>query len=145
MAQSLRYGKGKSSIEIEGTQRELIMTLLKQAEPILIDVLEDTVQNLAKQSEQSWLIRQPKYGKSKGSKFKHTTGLRIIPPYTVEAFVRNNAEYAWAIKVGRQSDTNIRQGKRLADVVLWQPARLEAQKVVQKVATEVVRQLRGVK
>ena len=145
MAKTLKYGKGKSSIEIEGTQRELIMTLIKQAEPILIDVLEDTVENLSKQSEQAWLVRQPKYGKSKGSKFQHSTGLRIIPPYTIEAFVRNNAEYAWAIKVGRQSETNIRQGKRLADVVLWQPAKAEAQKVVQKVALEVVKKLRAVK
>ena len=73
----------------------------------------------------------------------HKTGIRIIPPHTIQAFVENTAPYAWAIKVGRESTTNIRQGKRLADVVLWSPARKSVQKVLQQIAEQTVKRIRG--
>lgn len=145
MARKLRYGKGKSSIEIDGLQRDIILQSLRAADPAIVKVLEDETERLAKESEEGWLVRQKKYGRSRGSKFKHETGLRIIPPYTIEAFVGNTAEYAWAIKVGRQSDTNLREGKRLADAVLWTPARKNAQNVVKKIANETIKRIKRAK
>ena len=144
MSKVLRYGKGRGSIEIDGSQRELILGTIRAADPSIVKVLEQTTEQLAKDSEERWLVRQPKYGASKGSKGQHKTGLRIIPPYTVEAFVENTAEYAWAIKVGPDSATNIRQGRRLAGVVLWDPARRGAQKVVEAIAKETVKRLRKI-
>ena len=144
MSKVLRYGKGRGSIEIDGSQRELILGTIRAADPSIVKVLEQTTEQLAKDSEERWLVRQPKYGASKGSKGQHKTGLRIIPPYTVEAFVENTAEYAWAIKVGPDSSTNIRQGRRLAGVVLWDPARRGAQKVVEAIAKETVKRLRKI-
>ena len=144
MSKVLRYGKGRGSIEIDGSQRELILGTIRAADPSIVKVLEQTTEQLAKDSEERWLVRQPKYGASKGSKGQHKTGLRIIPPYTVEAFVENTAEYAGAIKVGPDSTTNIRQGRRLAGVVLWDPARRGAQKVVEAIAKETVKRLRKI-
>ena len=144
MSKVLRYGKGRGSIEIDGSQRELILGTIRAADPSIVKVLEQTTEQLAKDSEERWLVRQPKYGASKGSKGQHKTGLRIIPPYTVEAFVENTAEYAWAIKVGPDSTTNIRQGWRLAGVVLWDPARRGAQKVGEAIAKETVKRLRKI-
>ena len=144
MSKVLRYGKGRGSIEIDGSQRALILGTIRAADPSIVKVLEQTTEQLAKDSEERWLVRQPKYGASKGSKGQHKTGLRIIPPYTVEAFVENTAEYAWAIKVGPDSTTNIRQGRRLAGVVLWDPARRGAQKVVEAIAKETVKRLRKI-
>ena len=131
MSKVLRYGKGRGSIEIDGSQRELILGTIRAADPSIVKVLEQTTEQLAKDSEERWVVRQPKYGASKGSKGQHKTGLRIIPPYTVEAFVENTAEYAWAIKVGPDSTTNIRQGSG-------------AQKVVEAIAKETVKRLRKI-
>jgi hypothetical protein len=58
--------------------------------------------------------------------------------------VENTAEYAWAIKVGPTSTTNIRQGRRLANVVLWSPARRGTQKVIEAIANETVKRLRKI-
>lgn len=138
----LKYGKGRGSIEIDGLQKDLFLQTIRQAEPTIIKVLEDTTAELAKASERDWIVRNPKYGKSKGSKYMHSTGLRIIPPYTIEAFVENTAEYAWAIKVGRESTSNLREGKRLANEVLWSPAKKQSQNVVQKIADETVKKMR---
>ena len=144
MSKMLRYGKGRGTIEIEGSQRDLILGTIRAADPSIIKVLEQTTEELAKKSESGWLVRQKKYGQSQNSKGQHKTGLRIIPPYTIEAFVENTAEYAWAIKVGPTSNTNIRQGRRLADVVLWSPARRGVQKVVEAIANETVKRLRKI-
>lgn len=142
---TLKYGKGKGSVEITGASRQMYLDIIRAADPIVVKVLEDTTQKLAQDSEKQWLVRQAKYGESQGSKFKHRTGIRIIPPYTIEAFVENTAPYAWAIKVGRDSSTNIRQGKRLADVVLWSPAKKSVQKVLQQIADATVKRIRGIK
>ena len=137
----LKYGKGRGSFEFDKEMSDLIIQSLK-ADSEIVEVLQNEVERLAKSSEQQWLIRQPKYGKSKDSKSKHRTGLRIIPPYTIEAFVENYAEYAWAIKIGRESKSNLREGKRLADEVLWKPAKKGAEDVAKKTANEIIKRLR---
>lgn len=142
---TLRYGKGKGSVEITGADRDMYLDIIRAADPIVVKVLEDTTKKLAQDSEKQWLVRQAKYGESKGSRFMHRTGIRIRPPSTIEAFVENTAPYAYAIRVGRDSDTNIRQGKRLADVVLWSPAQKSVQKVLQQIADATVKRIRGMK
>lgn len=142
---TLRYGKGKGSIEITGAARDMYLDIIRSADSIVVKVLEDTTKKLAQDSEKQWLVRQAKYGESKGSRFMHKTGIRIIPPHTIEAFVENTAPYAYAIRVGRESTTNIRQGKRLADVVLWSPAQKSVQKVLQQIADATVKRIRAAK
>ena len=144
MAKRLKYGKGRGSIEIDGVQRDLILETIRAADPSIIKVLEDTVDELAKNSQERWFVRQPKYGRSKDSKNQHTTGIRIVPPYTIEAFVENTAPYAWAIKAGPTSNTNIPAGKRLAAVVLWDPARRGVDKVIERIANETIKRIRRV-
>ena len=141
----LRYGKGKGSIEITGAARDMYLDIIRSADSIVVKVLEDTTKKLAQDSEKKWLTRQPKYGASQGSRFMHRTGIRIIPPHTIEAFVENTAPYAYAIRVGRESSTNIRQGRRLADVVLWSPAQKSVQKVLQQIADATVKRIKAAK
>ena len=144
MTRRLKYGKGRGSIEIDSVQRDLILETIRAADSSIVKVLEDTVEELAKNSQERWLVRQPKYGKSKDSKNQHSTGIRIIPPYTIEAFVENNSPYAWAIKAGPTSRTNIPAGKRLAAVVLWNPARRGVDKVIERIANETIKKLKKV-
>lgn len=144
MSKVLRYGKGRGTIEIDGDLKDTILGTIRAADPAIVKVLEATTEKLAKKSEDGWLVRQKKYGKSQDSKGQHKTGIRILPPYTIEAFVENRAPYAWAIKVGPTSNTNIRQGRRLADAVLWSPARRGAQKVVEEIAKETIKKVKKI-
>lgn len=145
MSKILKYGKGKGSVEITGADRDMYLEIIRKADPIVVKVLEDTTEKLAQSSEQKWLVRQKKYGESQGSKYMHRTGIRIRPPYTIEAFVENTAPYAWAIKIGRESSTNLREGRRLADAVLWSPARRGVDTVLKRIAAETVKSIRGIK
>lgn len=141
----VRYGKGAGSVEITGTDRDMYLQIIREADPIIVKVLEDATEKLAADSEKKWLVRQEKYGKSKGSKYMHQTGIRIRPPYTIEAFVENTAEYAWAIKVGATSTTNLREGRRLADAVLWSPARRSVDTIMSRIAELTIKKIRGMK
>ncbi len=142
---TVKYGKGKSSLEFTGTQRALILETLRSAEPIMMLILKTEIEDLKKHSERNWLVRQKKYGKSQGSKDKHITGIRVIPPSSIEAFVTNTAEYAWAIRVGRESKTSVPKGRKLADELLWKPAKKNADRIVLEIAKRTVRQLKKVK
>lgn len=141
----IKYGHGRGSMEIDGLQREIFLETIRSAEPIISLILQETVKEIADNAEKNWLVRQKKYGRSEDSRGQIQTGFRIIPPNTIEAFVENTAEYAWAIKVGAESQTNIPEGRRLADVLLWQPAKKQANNVVWEIARKTVRELRKVK
>jgi hypothetical protein len=69
----------------------------------------------------------------------------VIPPSSIEAFVTNTAEYAWAIRVGRESKTSVPKGRKLADELLWKPAKKNADRIVLEIAKRTVRQLKKVK
>lgn len=144
MAKVLKYKSGKSSIEIDGLQKELILQTIRQAEPTISKVLEEETAKLAADSEKKWLVRDPKYGQSQGSKYMHRTGIRIQPPFTIQAFVENTAPYAWAIKVGKKSKSTLREGAPLADNVLWRPAKRRAKNIVEQIAVLTVKNLKKV-
>mgnify|MGYP003679379174 FL=1 len=135
-----RYSTGRGEVKIDPEMSKIIKASLDSVSEIA-KTLEKEVRDLKEHSESQWLIRQPKFGESKGSKFKHRFGLRIIPPYTIEAFVENTAPYAWAIKVGKTSRTSLRQGQRLADKVLWGPAKKRANKLAKKSLEEMIKKI----
>lgn len=141
----IKYGHGKGSIEVTGVQREIIEQTIRTAEPIMSTILKSIVDEIATNAEKNWLIRQKKYGKSEDSKGQISTGFRVIPPNTIEAFVENTAPYAWAIKVGSTSETNIPEGRRLADVLLWKPAQAQANNILWEIARKTVREIRKIK
>jgi hypothetical protein len=61
---------------------------------------------------------------------------------SVYAYVRNTAQYAWAIKSGANSVNRdktpliIPLGRRIAQEVLWSPARKEADRVAEALAND---------
>ncbi len=138
----LKFGQGKSTVTISGEQAKLITAHLKTAEPIIMSVLEKEVEKLAKNSESKWPVRMKKYGRSQNSKGKHITGFRIIPPSTVSAFVENRAPYAWAIRSGAGSETPVTEGQRVADVLLWQPAKKNVNNVLKSIVQKTISELR---
>ena len=145
MTRRLRYGKGKSALEFDGTQRALMLETLNSAEPILMAILRAETERMKKEAEQAWPVRMSKYGESKGSKDRFTTGFRILPPSTVQAFVENSAPYAWAIRSGRGSKTPVTEGRRVAEELLWKPAKKNVKRITVEIAKRTVRRLKRVK
>lgn len=141
----IRYGKGRGSVELSGELKALVETLLEEAAPVAVSALKAELEPIAAQARKKWPTRQPRYGKSQDSKGKIETGIRVIPPATIEGYISNNAEYAWAIKAGRQSDTPVSSGQRVADVLIWQPVKKRSSTVAKKIADEMARKARKAK
>ena len=130
--------KGNVTAQIEGTNfgEELLRTVAPDAARIISDAFDEIYQN----AKREWPIR--KKGRSKGSRNKLKTGIRITSDGQLAAFVENTAPYAWAIKVGIQTDTHLPLGTRIADALLWKPAKKKTNLIVQALADDLAKRLK---
>ena len=85
--------------------------------------------------------------RSKRSIDQFETTIMISPSGMVEATVRNNAPYAWAIKMGIDSKTAggapifLPLGSRVSNELLWKPAKRQAKKIANTVANEITKRI----
>ncbi len=90
-------------------------------------------------------LRPPEFQiKSKGSKEKLYTGF-VFSQGTLEAVVGNTAPYAWAIKVGVDTDLPYSLGTRVSNELLWKPAKKKVDSVAEAMAdaaTDIVRKVK---
>jgi len=77
--------------------------------------------------------------KSQDSRGKLRMGVRVNQKFELVAFLANDAPYAWAIKVGENSDTDMSYGTRIADELMWKPVRKLADKIAKSMADEITR------
>ena len=56
--------------------------------------------------------------------------------------IRNSAPYAWAIRAGKGSTGNTPYRKRVANELLWRPVRKSADKIAQKLAADLMREIK---
>ena len=79
-------------------------------------------------------LRPPEFQiKSKGSKEKLYTGF-VFSQGSLESVVGNTAPYAWAIKVGVDTDLPYSLGTRVSNELLWKPAKKKADAVAEAMA-----------
>lgn len=77
--------------------------------------------------------------KSQDSRGKLRMGIRVNQKFELVAFLANDAPYAWAIRVGVNSDTNMTYGTRIANELMWKPVRKLADKIALSLADEITR------
>ena len=138
---SVRYGYGRGSIELTGDMRGFFLGAARAAASSMVDNFEEITTELERNAQKDWPVRQKRYGRSENSRDKFKTGLRIIPPNKIQAFVSNYSPYAWAIfsAVETRSDTTVKPGKKVADVLLWAPAKKQTEKLIESIAAEFVK------
>jgi len=80
------------------------------------------------------ILKPPEFSiKSKGSKEKLYTAF-VFSGDSIEAVVGNSAPYAWAIKVGVDTDLPFSLGTKVSEELLWKPAKAKADAVAEKLA-----------
>jgi len=90
-------------------------------------------------------LRPPEFRvTSKDSKGKLYTGF-VFSRDTLEAVVGNSAQYAWAIKVGVDTDLPYALGARVSNELLWKPATRKANDVAQELADALIDETKKVK
>jgi hypothetical protein len=139
-----RIGFGRGSVSVSAEYRQIFIDAVRSAAGAIVDEFEQTTDKLERDARASWPTRQKRYGRSQDSRDQFSTGLRVIPPDKVQAFVRNSAAYAWAIYAGSdgKSDTTVPPAERVADVLLWRPAKHAATDLADRIADQMVKNLK---
>lgn len=126
---------------IEKMIQKALFDQLKKAHPIMIKTIKKEINKAEKNAKQNWPIRQEKYGRSEGSKNKFVKGLEVSKTQVV-GFIENRAEYAYVIKAGRESNTTVRPGKRVADALLVEPIKKAAKKAAKEIADKIIQEVK---
>ena len=98
------------------------------------------MEKIKSNAENEWLVRQPnKKGQptTKGSKNKIYIGKKINKDAEIVFFLGNSAPYAWAIKVGVESDTNLPRGRRIANELLVKPTKKATTIMLEAIAKDL--------
>ena len=141
---TIRYGKGKGSVEIPAEYYDIFLDAVRSANAAMVDEFKQATEDLERSAQADWPVRQRRYGRSQDSKDKFSTGLRIIPPDKVQAFTANTAEYAWAIYAGAdgKSKTTVPASRRVALDLLWSPAKHKAAELADRIGSETIKQVK---
>ena len=154
MANKIKYG----SIVVEGADANLLRELMRAAEPVLMDAIEKQLQQLKDDAQKGWPKRQTRTRRD-GSIREGTVSQNSAEAFvtTLKAqqgkltgSVENTAQYAWAIRAGSRnpsltaggSAVPVRKGGRVADVLLWQPAKKGAAKLTKIIADQTMKRLK---
>ena len=131
----------KARIDISFNERQTeaaFLDLLDEIAPSTRKVFEEVTEQLMTHAQSNWPVRKRN---SKGSVNDFERGITSTAD-SVYAYVRNTAQYAWAIKSGVDSVNRDQQpliiplGRRIAQEVLWSPARKEADRVAEALAND---------
>ena len=180
MASKIKIKSGTTTVELDAAATEVFNSVLRQAAPQTMRVLEDTVEDIYRNAYNRWPVRQTKplsargriavvaqrleksgyrpkrayaaalrmeeegeiniptteSSKSQNSRGKLEYGLRVFGD-TLEAFVGCTAPYAWAIKVGQNTNLPFALGARVSNELLWRPARAQTNEIVKVTANEL--------
>ena len=139
---SMNAGNVKSTMQ--GSGFDAVQDLLRIVTPNSQKVIQDEFAAIEAKAKNEWLIRQKsKTGAwlSKGSKDKIYTGIKITKNAKIRFVIGNSAPYAWAIKVGVDSDTNLPRGTRIANELLWKPSKKATDIIVKAIADELMKKI----
>jgi len=79
---------------------------------------------------------------SKGSKDKIYTGIRITENAQIRFVIGNSAPYAWAIRVGVDSETDMPMGTRISNELLWKPSKKATDIIAEAIAEDLLKSLK---
>ena len=131
-----KIASGSTSAEIKGGD---LLSLLDKIAPELRRSLQDEIEDLYQSAFKQWPVKKKN---SRGSKKLLERGVTIErrgSGMAIVGYVRNTAPYAWAIKVGVETEAVIPLGRRIASELLWKPAQKQADKVAEALSADLMK------
>lgn len=142
MARRIRVKSGDTTAEISNELANSIERALKELAPESLQVIENAIDQIYEEARKEWPVRYHKK-RSKDSKGKLERGITLdVSDGSIYGYIRNSAEYAWAIKVGKNTRINLPLGARVSNELLWKPLRKQADPIAKAVADEIEKQLK---
>ena len=121
---------------MSGSGFDFTEKILKTAAPKTFALIEKEFSKVLEEARADWPVR--KKG-SKNSRGKLGMGVRLSADGSVIAYIENTAQYAWAIRAGKDSETSVPFGKRVSEELLWKPSKKAANKIARSLAKEILK------
>lgn len=131
-------------VEINFNEQQVdnaFIDFLDEIAPNIRRVFTEVTEQLQVEAKNNWPVRKRK---SKGSIDNFERGLAITPD-SVFAYFRNTSDYAWAIRMGAESKNRsgapimIPSGRRIANELMWKPAKKEADIIAEVLADDLAK------
>lgn len=130
---------GDTSLDISDELVSMTDDLVNKLLPETRKELEDELTKIEEEARNKWLVRE---NKSKGSRNKLYAEIAITPNFELVGVIGNKAEYAWAIKVGKDTQSSgLQQGKRLSNELLFKPVKQKSKDFANVLANEITKQI----
>ncbi len=142
MARKIRVKSGKTTATVDDQLAKSIEHTLKALAPDTTREIEKAIEKIYQEAYNDWPVRYHK-SKSKDSKNKLERGITLdLSTGEIYGYIRNMAEYAWAIKVGKNTRIDLPLGARVSNELLWKPVRKLANPLAKIIADEIQRLLK---
>jgi len=139
----LTIKSGNSTVILPSNLMSTFDNVLDKIIPETRKELSEMVDRIEKEAVANWPVRRRKDGSinpnSKNSKGKIYTEVIIGTNFEIVARVGNDADYAWAIKVGARTKIDLPLGRRVANELLYKPMRKNTNKIIDTLATETTK------
>ncbi len=143
MARKLTIKSGNSTVVLPSNLMSTFDNVLDKIIPETRKELSQIVDKIQKDAEDNWPVRRRKDGSknpaSKNSKGKIYTEVIVTTDMQIVARVGNDADYAWAIKVGARTKIDLPLGRRVSSELLWKPMRKKTNLIINTLADETMK------
>lgn len=140
MGRQIKFKSGNVQVNMSNDVVQGFQNIIDKMLPETKREIDRILDELERDARQRWLVREEG---SKGSREKIYSEIVITPSLELVAHLGNSAEYAWAIKVGVDTQqSRLNMDRRLADGLLWAPARKASNKIAEIFADEVAKQIK---
>lgn len=141
MARKITFRSGNTTINMSNEMEEMANNLVNKLLPDTRKKIEDELDIIESEARSKWLVRKKD---SKGSRDKIYSEVVLTSGFELLGIIGNNAEYAWAIRVGKDpQDTKLPKKKRLAQALLVTPVRKRADKFADILSKEIGKKIGG--
>ena len=140
MARTIKVKSGSTTAELKGDLAKSIEKTLKTLAPESLAVIEKSINTIFDEAKSQWPRRK---FKSQDSKSKLKKGITLdVSTGEIFGFISNDAPYAWAIKVGKETRIDLPLGARVSNELLWKPLKKQADPIAKVIAKEIERALK---
>jgi len=154
MSKTVRVKVGNAQVEASPELSNLVNDLLNKAIPETRQAIERALDEVLIKAKRQWPVRttrptrrqlesgeafQPDVSRrSQRSIDKFEVGI-LLEGDAIKGYIRNNAEYAWAIRAGQYSFTDVDVGKRVANELMFKPMIKASDEVIEALARDLMR------
>ena len=140
MAKKITFKSGGTTLNMGSEFTDMAESIVNKLLPATKKKLETELERIEADAKQRWLVREKG---SQGSREKVYSEIILSPTFELIGVVGNTAPYAWAIRVGKDTqDTGLTTKKRLSNELLFKPVKKKADAIAETLALEITKKTR---